>query len=107
MGDNQLANQGNNQVQPMEKGGPKLQPRRKCILQHWQPLPFNQSTLRINKPPQINPVTWSPPYAHFIKINFDGAAKGNPGTAGWGAVIKDSEGEILGLLAGFLRGKNK
>jgi probable phosphoglycerate mutase len=39
---------------------------------------------------------------HFIKINFDGAAKGNPGPAGWGAAIRDSDGKLLGLATGFL-----
>jgi hypothetical protein len=77
-------------------------PEEHRILQCWQPILINQSTPRINKPIQISPITWSPPSAHFIKINFDGASKGNPGTTGYGAVIKDSKGEILGLIAGFL-----
>jgi hypothetical protein len=66
-------------------------PEEQCILQHWQPIPINHSIPRTNKPPQTSPITWSPPSAHFIKINFDGAAKGNPGTTGWGAVIRDSK----------------
>jgi hypothetical protein len=38
----------------------------------------------------------------FIKINFDGASKGNPGPAGFGAILRNSNGEILHLVAGFL-----
>jgi probable phosphoglycerate mutase len=57
------------------------------------------------KPPKNrfpSPVTWLPPPNGFIKINFDGASKGNPGPAGYGAVIRNSEGEILILTAGYL-----
>lgn len=39
---------------------------------------------------------------HFIKVNFDGASKGNPRTIGYGVVLRNSSGEILGLDAGFL-----
>jgi ribonuclease HI len=57
---------------------------------------------RTTKPPHDSPTTWSPPPNHFIKINFDGAAKGNPGAAGWGAVARDPKGELLGMFTGFL-----
>jgi hypothetical protein len=62
----------------------------------------NQSTQhQKHKGQQTSPTTWTPPPAHFIKVNFDGASKGNPGPAGYGAVLRNS-GEILGLEAGFL-----
>jgi ribonuclease HI len=49
-----------------------------------------------------NPTTWTPPPTGFIKINFDGASKGNPGPAGFGAILRNSNGEILYLVAGFM-----
>ena len=41
----------------------------------------------------------------FININFDGASKGNPGPVGFRTICRDSNGEILHFVAGFL-GKN-
>jgi ribonuclease HI len=49
-----------------------------------------------------SPTTWSPPPIGFIKINFDGASKGNPGPAGFGATLRNSNGKILYLVAGFM-----
>lgn len=31
------------------------------------------------------------PKEKFIKLNFDGASKGNPGNAGFGGIFRDSE----------------
>jgi ribonuclease HI len=42
-----------------------------------------------------SPDRWSPPPSSFIKLNFDGASKGNPGPAGEGGVFRNSQGEIL------------
>ena len=49
-----------------------------------------------------SPTTWDPPPTGFIKINFDGASKGNLGPAGYGVVIRSSKGEILALAVGYL-----
>jgi ribonuclease HI len=35
-------------------------------------------------------------------VNFDGASKGNPGLAGYGVVLRNADGAIMGLEAGFL-----
>jgi len=51
--------------------------------------------------PQLNHLD-SPHPIGFIKINFDRDSKGNPGPAGYGAVIRSSTGEILTLIAGYL-----
>jgi len=32
---------------------------------------------------------WKPPPHGFLKVNIDGASKGNPGLAGFGGVIRD------------------
>jgi ribonuclease HI len=72
------------------------------IYQSWK-LNFKDSG--ISQPPKghfSSPSLWSPPPDGFIKINFDGASKGNPGPAGYGAVIRNSTGEILLLTAGYL-----
>lgn len=44
---------------------------------------------------QANPreeVRWECPPRGWMKINFDGASKGNPGTAGCGVVLRDEGG---------------
>jgi hypothetical protein len=43
--------------------------------------------------------TWSPPQISFLKLNFDGASKGNPRKAGVGGVLRDSGGNIIRLYA--------
>lgn len=42
-----------------------------------------------------SPDRWSPPPSSFIKLNFNGASKGNPGPAGGGGVFQNSQVEIL------------
>lgn len=34
----------------------------------------------------------------MITANVDGGARGNPGSAGWGAIIKDQNGQVLAEL---------
>jgi len=38
----------------------------------------------------------------FIKINFDGASKGNVGLVSFGEILRNSNGEILHLVVGFM-----
>jgi ribonuclease HI len=78
-------------------------PSELLILQHWQPLPFSPPSLT-SPPPllALSPSSWSPPPFPFLKLNFDGASKGNPGAAGFGAVIRDHLGHLLLITAGSL-----
>ncbi|KAH9301662.1 hypothetical protein KI387_013245, partial [Taxus chinensis] len=47
-------------------------------------------------------VNWIRPLGNTIKINFDGASKGNPGQAGGGGILRNSEGDWLFVYAGPL-----
>lgn len=38
---------------------------------------------------------WSPSECGFYKVNFDGASFGNPGSATFGCVMRDSHGFII------------
>lgn len=40
-------------------------------------------------------VRWISPKKDWTKLNFDGASRGNPGKAGYGAVIRDENGSFL------------
>ncbi|XP_059067587.1 uncharacterized protein LOC131858375 [Cryptomeria japonica] len=42
---------------------------------------------------------WSPPKQGWLKLNFDGASKGNPGASGIENVIRDHKGTIVGKMA--------
>jgi ribonuclease HI len=42
------------------------------------------------------------PSPGFIKINFVGASKGNPGPTGFGFILRDEKGSILCISKGSL-----
>lgn len=52
-----------------------------------------------------NPIShhenWNPPN-DTLKLNFDGASKGNPGPVGYGCVIRDPNGIVRKALCGPL-----
>jgi hypothetical protein len=60
----------------------------------------------LNQKPQVKKIDkawirdfWRPPQKGFIKLNFDGASKGNPGPAGAGGVFRNHKGEPLLFFA--------
>jgi hypothetical protein len=66
------------------------------ILLSWtllHPPPAPSSPPRSTAP--SSPSFWSPPPEDFVKLNFDGASKGNPGAAGYGVVFRDSRAAFL------------
>lgn len=44
---------------------------------------------------QILKVIWQKPAAQWVKLNVDGASKGNPGPAGIGGIIRDSRSNLI------------
>ncbi|KAK3212280.1 hypothetical protein Dsin_016986 [Dipteronia sinensis] len=42
---------------------------------------------------------WRPPTGDLLKFNVDGSAKGSPGLAGIGGVMRDSSGKVLCLFS--------
>ncbi|KAM5584986.1 hypothetical protein ABKV19_004393 [Rosa sericea] len=55
-----------------------------------------------SKAPRIVEVMRHAPSIHQIKINTDGAARGSPSLAGFGAIFRDHLGRVLGCFAGNL-----
>ena len=49
-----------------------------------------------------SPDCWNPPPKGFLKLNFDGASKGNPGKVGYGFILRNNKGKMLGYGYGFL-----
>ncbi|KAL5714223.1 hypothetical protein ACHQM5_016213 [Ranunculus cassubicifolius] len=63
---------------------------------------------KIRMPDDVVECYWASPPQTWAKVNTDGSARGNPGISGWGAVIRDSNGEVkatgiggLGILSPF------
>lgn len=53
---------------------------------------------QIQAPPMQNNTkkdSWTPPLKNTIKLNFDGASKGNPRNAGFGGIFRNHEGSPL------------
>lgn len=49
-----------------------------------------------------SPLKWSPLTSNSYKFNFDGAAKGNPGPAGYGGVFRKEMGATLYIYYGTI-----
>ncbi|XP_042479159.1 uncharacterized protein LOC122060066 [Macadamia integrifolia] len=53
-------------------------------------------------PKAILEVFWCRPEANWIKLNFDGSSRGNPGRAGAGGIFRDHRGGVLGSYKIFM-----
>ena len=65
-------------------------------------LPVNNAWTRM-VPNSVNSAkTWTWPPKGSFKFNFDGAAKGNPGPAGFRGTLRNSDGIILSMFWGSI-----
>lgn len=74
------------------------------ILKEWDILtiPIYKGINQIIQLTPRSPDKWEPPPQGTLKLNFDGASKGNPGEAGFGSVVRNSDGHIMGLQWGYV-----
>jgi len=56
-------------------------------------------TTECQQKPSTVPIGWSRPPEGFLKLNFDGASRGNPSLAGIGGIIWNHEGKILHIYS--------
>lgn len=49
-----------------------------------------------------NLIKWNAPPKDWVKLNFDGASKGNPGRASFGVVLRDENNELISGVYGNL-----
>ncbi|KAF5185244.1 Ribonuclease h domain [Thalictrum thalictroides] len=73
------------------------------ITREWQII------LKPPPAPIIQQCSWKLPEQHMMKINVDGASRGNPGKAGWGAIFRNSRNEVcltvckgMGIASNFM-----
>ena len=64
-----------------------------CILQNWK------ACMSCGPSKDRKVVGWCPPPSGWIKFNVDGAAKGKPGPAGIGGVLRNDKGEVLFMFS--------
>lgn len=50
-------------------------------------------------PPVVKNSMWFPPDIGLLKVNVDGASKGNPRQNGIGGIIRNSSSKVLGFFA--------
>ena len=74
------------------------------IIYEWGifKLPVNNSRLQTSIKPPRSSQTWQFLMEGSFKMNFDGAAKGNPGPVGFIGVIRNSEGKVLSVFWGSI-----
>ena len=47
-------------------------------------------------------VTWSPPSPNVLKFNVDGAARGKPGPANIGGILRNYKGDVLFMFSNYI-----
>ena len=74
------------------------------ILADWGLDNYETSVQLHQKIRLFNPSSdcWNPPPIGFLKLNFDGASKGNPRKVGYGFIIHDYSGKMISYGYGFL-----
>jgi ribonuclease HI len=84
-------------------GGAQLTDRDLRILEAFQ-LKGGCNPNQVRRLPQlqVGEHNWKLPPEGSLKLNFDGASKGNLGRTGTGGVIRDSQGKIIPLYTGSL-----
>ena len=71
----------------------------RLILNEWgvTTIPAYQGRNQAIPQASNSPDCWSPPGSGSIKLNFNGAAQGNPEPAGYGGVARDHKGHVMGV----------
>eukprot|EP00253_Pinus_taeda_P023835 PITA_23835 len=82
---------------------PKASPQECLILKNWNLYLTLLAQVKPNSSIHTDsPQFWSPPATHSYKLNFDGAAKENPGLASYGGIFRDVVGSTLHIYHGSL-----
>jgi hypothetical protein len=63
-------------------------------------LKLNEAAANTNT--EAVPKRWVAPEDDWIKVNIDGSFKPNELSGGWGAVLRDADGDVIACSAGFI-----
>ena len=66
------------------------------VMNNWN---IRNLILDLKNPNPRESARWDCPPTNWLKLNFDGASKGNPGIAGYGVVIRNSIGDFFSHMA--------
>ena len=64
-----------------------------------KPEMLSQGLWKFRTPNQSSQEQWIPPQPGFLKLNYDGASKGNPRQAGAGGLFRNSQGTLCRFSA--------
>ena len=64
-----------------------------------KPQMLSQGLWKFRPPRQSIEEQWRPPQPGFLKLNYDGASRGNPGQAGLGGIFRNSRGTVCRFYA--------
>ena len=73
--------------------------QRNCLEDFQIDNPLQATSPKMKKEDQRSNVKWKAPLRGWIKGNFDGVSKGNPGKASYGGVLRDHNGNIIDAIA--------
>ena len=71
-----------------------------CYTVNMHVSEWNEHLRKKPKPPVERIQSWHPPPANWVMFNTDGAFVSETGCGGWGAVARDSDGELIAAEAG-------
>jgi hypothetical protein len=86
-------------IKKWSKEGLSCEPNAKSIFLSYDLGPNSIPISNISHPPSmLYSTSWQGPPLGFLKINFDGASKGNQGPAGFDFIFQDEYGNIHNTL---------
>ncbi|GLJ30872.1 hypothetical protein SUGI_0613820 [Cryptomeria japonica] len=62
---------------------------------NWLSVTPSQLPKLFNKKGNRKHIRWKTPPVGWLKLNFDGPCRGNPGVSGFGVVVRNSEGKLI------------
>ncbi|GLJ54109.1 hypothetical protein SUGI_1158700 [Cryptomeria japonica] len=62
---------------------------------YWRLKDHNPGSIFSNKRVDRKHIRWKAPPPDWFKLNFDGSCRGNPKVSGYGAIIKNAEGDLI------------
>ncbi|KAH0663239.1 hypothetical protein KY284_028170 [Solanum tuberosum] len=69
--------------------------RRNCTYIPYKWTMVVEAIHNYNPTVKVTRVIWGPPDTSWVKVNTDGASKGNPGRSSWGFCVRNNKGDVI------------